>query len=199
MPPRLHPVEGPGPDIGVGQPHRLDPRQVAVAGVGHAHAARLRILAHHLHDRPAAVTPARQRQRGRIDVGAARDTLDDGQQVARPLIAAQHQAGADRRQGEGPVPAARAVGIDDEGAPARRLGRFGVARQVVPQTAAAVEQQHRRTRPIVVGPDHGHVRFQHGPAGVERIHQPSLEVRDCEERGLAVSIYRYIYVAVRYI
>lgn len=52
---------------------------------------------------------------------------------------------------------------------------------------------------VVIGTDHGRVRFQHGPSGVERIHRPSLEVRDCEERGLAVSIYRYIYASVRYI
>ncbi|MNL11254.1 hypothetical protein D3C87_1320830 [compost metagenome] len=145
------------------------------------------------------MTPAGQRQHGRIDVGALRYAVDGGQQIARALIAAQHQSGANRGQGERPVPAARAVGIDDEGAPARRLGRLGVAGQVVAQAAAAVKKKDRRTRPVVVGADHGRVRLEHGPAGVERIHQPSLEIQDFEERGLAVSIYRYISASVRYI
>ena len=39
------------------------------------------------------------------------------------------------------------------------------------QTAAAMEQDDRRTRPVIVGPDHGRVRFQQGPAGFERVHQ----------------------------
>ena len=179
MPPGLQPVEGERADVGIGQPNRLDAGQVGLGGIDHAKGAGRRRAAHHLHDRPAAVAPAGQGQLRRVDIGAGRNALDRRQDVAHPLIAPERQAGADRRQGEGPTPAARAVGIDDEGAPAPRLGDFGIAGQMVTQAAAAVEQQHRRPGPVVVGAYDGDVGFEAGPAALQVVHSrvtPQLAV-----------------------
>src|SRR5690606_14525465 len=117
----------------------------------------------------------------------------------RPLIAPKRQAGADGGQGEGPAPAARSVGIDDDRPPSRRLRRLGVPRQVGAKTAAAVEQQDGRARPVVVWPDDLDVGLKLGPAGGDGVHTRNLGRRFFQERGLASLSLRYICLHVRYI